>query len=142
MIDNRHGRRISVFKKSLTPRSARGLGRGIPATVADPGKGGLPEIGFMAGSAVSPVDPATCRSYFIRQPEGQFISAHVLKITGISDPDLDRGITDSEVCYMLFEAGCDVAARNSSSRLIKSFEWPSIDGILFSYRRFIKPYDI
>ncbi|WP_054032081.1 hypothetical protein [Desulfatitalea tepidiphila] len=86
------------------------------ASAANPEKGRLLEIGFMAGIADSPVDPATCRSYLIRQPGGLSIPAHVAKITGISEADLDRGITDSEAGHMLFEAARRVAARNSFSR--------------------------
>jgi len=85
------------------------------ATTANPKKGRLLEIGFMAGSAARPVHTDACWSHFIRQPEGLSIPARVLKITGISEADLHRGITDSVASHMLFEAARRVAARNSSS---------------------------
>jgi len=85
------------------------------ATAANPEKGHLLEIGFMAGSAARAVPTDACRSHLIRQPEGSAVPAHVLKITGISEADLDRGITNSEAACMLFEAARRVASRNSSS---------------------------
>jgi len=94
----------------------------------------------MAGSAARPVHTSASRPHVIRQPEGSAVSVHVLKITGISDPDLDRGITDSEVCYMLFEAGCDVAAPNSSSRLIKkALNGPALMGYYSYITGFVGP---
>ncbi len=86
------------------------------ATAANPEKGHLLEIGFMVGSAARAVPTDACRSHLIRQPEGSAVPARVLKITGISDPDLDRGITDSEAGHMLFEAARRAAARNGTSR--------------------------
>jgi DNA polymerase III epsilon subunit-like protein len=86
------------------------------ATAANPDKGRLLEIGFMAGSAARHVNADTCRSHLIRQPESFTVPAHVLKITGLSEADLDLGIADSEAYHMLFEAALRVAAQNRSSR--------------------------
>ena len=100
------------------------------ATSANPDKGQLLEVGFMAGSAARPIDANAARSHLIRQPEGMVVPAHVLKITGISESDLDCGITNSEAHHLLFDAACRVATQNPSSLC------PTV----IHYARFERPY--
>lgn len=84
----------------------------------------------MAGSAARTIEANDARSHLIRQPEGMVVPAHVLKITGISEADLDCGIADSEAHHLLFDAARRVASQNPSSRC------PAI----IHYARFERPF--
>jgi DNA polymerase III subunit epsilon len=85
------------------------------ASAANPDTAHLLEIGYMAGSAARSIDIDSARSHIIRQPEGIAVPVHVLKIMGISEVDLNCGITDSQAWQMLLDAAQRVAAQNPSS---------------------------
>ena len=87
------------------------------ATGANPGRGQLLEIGWVAGSAASASmpDKQQAQSHLIRQPPQTPIPPVVRRLTGITEDAMTAAVTERVAWQSLDQAARTTAARNPSA---------------------------
>jgi DNA polymerase III subunit epsilon len=81
-------------------------------TAANPDKGRLLEIGWVAGCAASRPENTNAQSYLIRLPLDVKIPSAVSRITGISEEDLHISVSESDAWRDLITTADALAAEN------------------------------